>query len=53
MGANAQGAVLIVINGEHGPGFSCQCEPGALLTLPHMLRIVADQIENDFKKGQF
>ena len=47
--AEAEGAIVILINGKHGPGFSCQGTLLALLQLPRVLREVADQIEQDGK----
>jgi hypothetical protein len=44
--------ILIVGDGEHGPGFSVQADLGALLMLPKVLRSVADQIEADMKDGK-
>jgi hypothetical protein len=45
--AKAQGAILIVIQGEHGSGFSCQATLQVTLELPKMLREMADEIEKD------
>lgn len=44
--------ILIVLNGEHGPGFCAQLSIEALITMPIMLRSIADQIEVDYKKGE-
>lgn len=41
----AEGIVLIVINGEHGGGFSVQAPLVYHLRLPELLRNVADEIE--------
>lgn len=39
-------AVLIVIGGHHGPGFSVQSDDAVVLAgLPALLRSVADQIQ--------
>lgn len=48
----ATDAVLIVLNGSLGPGFSVQATLGATLVLPATLRAVADQIEASFKAGK-
>lgn len=46
--ANAEGALLLVVRGDHGTGFSTQLRASVH---PHeivkMLRAVADQIERD------
>lgn len=41
----AEGAVVIVINGDKGPGFSCQCTIDVLRVLPEMLRNIANQLQ--------
>ena len=46
--AKAEGAVVIVIHGTNGSGFSMQGQFETTLALPHMLRMVADDIEKDF-----
>ena len=43
--ANAEGAVVIVVHGILGSGFSFQGGIEAMVTLPDMLRKVADDIE--------
>jgi hypothetical protein len=48
----ARGTFLIVIEGDRGSGFSCTSEIGVLLTLPALLRSMADSIEADLKKGK-
>ncbi len=45
--AQAQGAVIIVLGGNRGSGFSCQLPGFAHLELPKMLRHMADEIEKD------
>jgi hypothetical protein len=47
--AKALGVILIVIDGEHGMGFSCQATPEVMITLPDMLRHMADTITEDIK----
>ena len=42
--AKAKGALVIILDGEKGNGFSCQCEPLALLSLPDVLEYMAQQI---------
>jgi NAD(P)H-dependent flavin oxidoreductase YrpB (nitropropane dioxygenase family) len=42
--AQATGALLIILDGKHGGGFSCQGQPQQLLSLPEILRSVADEI---------
>lgn len=43
---NAQGAIVIIIDGDRGHGFSVQIhDVELLLRLPAMLRTVADEIE--------
>lgn len=38
-------ALLIVLNGRHGPGFSMQAEGKWVIAAPALLRAVADEIE--------
>ncbi len=52
MATNASALLLIVIGGRRGDGFEVQCEPGAELTIPAMLRKLADAIEADTKQTQ-
>lgn len=54
--ARAKGIVVLVFDGNEGSGFSAQMAPELLVTLPAMLRQLADQIEADLpelrsKKG--
>lgn len=50
--ASAHNAILIILDGDKGPGFSCQTTvPVLTLQLPDILRAVADQIEADARKG--
>ena len=46
---NARGVIVIVIDGDKGEGFACQADLLTTLTLPAMLRSIADQIETDIK----
>lgn len=48
----AEGVLLIVFNGEHGQGFSAQLTLPLLLTVPTILREVADRIERDQALGR-
>lgn len=44
---NAEGLLLVVIDGERGSGFSCQCSAEILVRLPAALRHMAASIEGD------
>lgn len=46
----AEGLVLIVFNGKFGQGFEAQLSPEAYMTLPEVLRSVADQVEHSLSK---
>jgi len=48
--AKAPAAMIIVIEGDKGSGFSCQLAEGYGIDLSYILRLVADQIERDLKK---
>ena len=45
MKANAVGAVLLIIEGDHGHGFSIQAPVIVLQELPRFLRQIADDVE--------
>lgn len=45
--ADARGVILIVIEGNHGSGFSVQAPAATTLALPAMLRLMANEIERD------
>jgi hypothetical protein len=45
--AKAVGALLIVFGGERGDGFSMQATAAITVSLPAILRMVADDIERD------
>jgi len=48
----ADGVVLIVMNGIKGGGFSVQAPPEILIYLPSMLTYIAKEIQEDLvKKG--
>lgn len=41
----ASGIILIILDGEHGPGFSMQAPPSLVPDMPGLLRRMADDIE--------
>lgn len=41
---SADGAIVIVIGGERGTGFSCQADISTTLSVPDILELVARQI---------
>ncbi len=45
--AGARGAIIVVIGGVKGAGFSCQADLVTTLSLPAILRRLANQIEAD------
>ena len=45
----AKQGILIVVDGNKGPGFSAQLDIAKSLAIPAMLRNLADQIEADIK----
>lgn len=47
--ANADGAIVIVIGGDRGPGFSVQVDAPTLLVLPELLEHMAAQIREQMK----
>jgi hypothetical protein len=47
--AVAKGAIVMVLDGEHGNGFSAALPPDAIARIPTVLRQVANQIESDAK----
>ena len=44
------GAVLIVIGGDNGGGFSCQVPPAMMFELPAILETLAAQIRADIRQ---
>ena len=42
----AQGVILIVLNGTHGPGLAVQLPPDFMPKIPDCLRDIADMIED-------
>lgn len=49
--AQAQGAVVIVLDGNKGSGFSAQGNAYALAQLPGVLKIILRQMERDADFG--
>jgi hypothetical protein len=49
--AKSLGAVLIILSGEFGNGFSVQAPPEFTAHLPAVLRSMADEIERSFPKA--
>lgn len=47
----ANGAILIILDGKQGFGFSAQLSPLLVGTIPALLRDVANQIEEMHKQG--
>jgi hypothetical protein len=43
--AQARAAIVIIVGGTKGSGFSVQVEDGVILSLPAVLRMVADEID--------
>jgi hypothetical protein len=50
--SKGRGAILIILEGGKGMGFSVQAQIEDLLKLPNILRFIADGIEEDLKKGK-
>jgi hypothetical protein len=48
----AAGVLLIVIDGEHGSGFSCQADVVTTLMLPELLETVARRLRRDGPFGE-
>ena len=44
--AEGLGAIVIIFEGKHGNGFSCQLPPSAIPVIPDVLRQIAEQIED-------
>ena len=44
--AEALGAIVIIFQGKHGHGFSCQLPAEAISGIPDILRQIAKEIEN-------
>lgn len=49
----ALAAILIVLEGEDGTGFSVQAPLPVVLLLPQLLRELADKVEAKHKEGEF
>ena len=45
--SKARAALVIIIDGEHGAGFSCQAPMDVQLRLSMLLRDVADKLEHE------
>ena len=50
--AKASAALLIVLDGENGPGFSCQGKLDTLAALPEILLMVAKEIEGELRRNK-
>jgi hypothetical protein len=50
--AAAAGALLIIVNGEKGSGFSCQADLMTTAGIPDLLEDIARQIRADMAKGR-
>jgi hypothetical protein len=48
--AGASGAILIILGGKDGGGFSVQCEPHVIAVIPSLLERVAADIRSDLRK---
>jgi hypothetical protein len=49
--AQAKGAIVIVLDGERGSGFSVQADLASTLRLPDLLDIISRQIRDDMMKN--
>lgn len=47
----SNGVILMIIDGQHGSGFSIQAPGMVLLQLPGLLRFLADEVELDIKNS--
>ena len=47
--AKAEAAILIIIRGNKGSGFSCQADATTTRALPDMLELLASQIRGDMR----
>jgi hypothetical protein len=45
--AKARGVIVVIFDGDKGQGFSVQADLTITLALPNILRMIADQIEQD------
>jgi hypothetical protein len=48
--AEATAAIVVIIGGNKGQGFSCQAPLEVTLALPKLLRAIADEIEATTKQ---
>jgi hypothetical protein len=51
-GAQAEGVALLILNGRFGHGFSIQATAEITVQLPHLLRQMAQNIEDTLKQGR-
>jgi hypothetical protein len=49
--AKAKAAIIIIIDGNRGSGFSCQGDLATTVALPEMLETMAKQIREDMRGG--
>jgi len=47
----AAGAIVIIVGGDRGLGFSCQADLAVTASLPDILEIVADEIRKSMSRG--
>lgn len=47
--AKARGVILIVFGGDKGSGFSAQLDALGTLSIPQILREIADEIEREWQ----
>lgn len=47
--SKAEGAILIILNGDKGSGFSCQLSPYLMPRIPAMLEAMAQEIRKDLQ----
>lgn len=50
--SQAEGVVLIIVGGNKGVGFSAQLTAPQMVSLPLVLRNIADKIEEDYRNGR-
>lgn len=46
----ARGVIVIVMDGDHGDGFSCQTPPDLMAQIPRKLALIAATISRDIGK---
>lgn len=52
VGIEAQAAIVIVIGGSRGSGFSVKSDPVTIIHLPQILKAVAEQMKEMHKHGE-